>query len=163
MIRHAVATDLEKIVEIYNQAIHAKFQTADTEPVTTAEKADWFSAHADNQYPIIVAEQEGVVRGWLSISAYRPGRKALQDCVEVSYYVDELFLRQGIGSSLLTKALEICRELNYYSIITIILDKNEQSIELMKKFGFSQWGHLPDIASFDGVRCGHVYFGLHLK
>jgi L-amino acid N-acyltransferase YncA len=163
MIRDAIHTDLARIVEIYNQAIDAKFQTADTEPVTVNDKTPCFDAHLNADYPLIVEERDGIVRGWLSISAYRPGRKALQDCVEISYYVDHSFLRQGIGSALLSKGIEMCKKLNHYSLIAIILDRNEQSIQLMKKFGFSLWAHLPGIANFDGERCGHVYYGMHLK
>ncbi len=163
MIRYARSADLPGIVEIYNQAILAKFQTADTRLFTVEEKEDWFNSHDTVNYPILVEEQYGMVRGWLSVSAYRPGRKALQDCVEVSYYVNQSYLRQGIGSALLSTVLEFCRAANYRTIITIILDRNQPSIELMEKFGFSLWGHLPGIANFDGERCGHVYYGLQLQ
>ena len=30
----------------------------------------------------------------------------------------------------------------------------------MEKFGFELWGHLPNIADFDGIECGHVYYGI---
>lgn len=163
MIRYATNADLPGIVEIYNQAILAKFQTADTGLFTVEEKEGWFNSHDTANYPILVEEQDGMVRGWLSVSAYRPGRKALKGCVEVSYYVNQSYLRQGIGSSLLSSALEFCRAANYHTIITIILDRNQQSIQLMEKFGFSRWGHLPGIANFDGERCGHVYYGLQLQ
>jgi L-amino acid N-acyltransferase YncA len=163
MIRKAIATDIDRVVEIYNQAILAGFQTADTETFSIAEKQVWFNTHLDSNYPILVAEDQGVVRGWLSISPYRAGRKALEDCVEISYYVDHAFQGKGIGSALVRSCIEVSANLNIYSLIAIILDRNQPSINLMKKLGFTQWGHLPDIASFAGERCGHVYYGLHIK
>ncbi len=163
MIRRAIATDQEQVVAIYNQAINARFQTADTETFSVAEKDAWFRAHLDTAYPILVDEEQGVVRGWFSISPYRVGRKALEDCVEVSYYVDKSFLGRGIGTALVKEGIDEGRRLNYYSMVAIILDRNVPSINLMKKLGFCQWGYLPDIANFDGERCGHVYYGLHLK
>ena len=36
---------------------------------------------------------------------------------------------------------------------------NWDSIGLLKKFGFEQWGHMPNVADFDGAECGHVYLG----
>ena len=159
MIRSATFSDLEPIVAIYNQAVLAKFETADTDTFTVEERTEWLNSHLNNQYPVIVAEHEGGVKGWLSISPYRAGRKALQGCVEVSYYVDHAFLGLGIGSQLLTQGLEVCRNNGFHTVLTIILDRNERSIQLMKKFGFELWGTLPDIADFDGERCGHVYYG----
>ena len=51
------------------------------------------------------------------------------------------------------------KALNFKTLFAIILDKNIASINLLKKFGFVEWGHLPDIADFDGEECGHVYYG----
>jgi phosphinothricin acetyltransferase len=162
MIRIALAADLQPIISIYNQAVAKKFQTADTEPILVEDRQEWFKNHEDNQYPILVSEKDGQVTGWLSISPYRAGRKALSGCVEISYYVDDRFLHQGIGSALVTAALDKCRELGFHSVFAIILDRNTPSIKLMEKHGLSQWAHMPDIAEFDGERCGHVYYGRKL-
>jgi len=163
MIRTATENDIERITEIYNQAIAARFQTAHTAPVSTEERLRWFQSHSASEYPVLVNEAEGVVAGWLSISPYRSGRMALRECVEVSYYVDAAFRGRGIGKVLLGAGIDAARSLNYHSMIAIILDRNLPSIELMKRFGFEQWAHLPLIANFDGERCGHVYYGMHLR
>lgn len=163
MIRTATSTDLERIVEIYNQAVTAGFQTADTDELSVADRIDWFQSHNNKQYPLIVEDIDGVVRGWLSISPYRPGRKALQDCVEISFYVDHAWKGQGIGAALVAEGLKICAGLNYYSVFAIVIDRNLSSIRLLEKFNFTRWAHLPDIADFNGVRCGQLYYGLHLK
>ena len=163
MIRLAKQEDIESVVEIYNQAIDAKFQTAFTEKLDKVEKLEWFSQFRDSQYPMFVYTESEKVVGWFSVTPYRQGRGALRYTVEISYYIHAHHQRKGIGQKLLQHALDACRQLNYKTAIAIILDKNIPSIRLMEKFGFEKWGHLPFVADFDGVECGHVYYGLRLN
>ncbi len=162
MIRLAGIDDLESVVGIYNQAIAAGFQTAFTDPVTVADRLSWFNDHMNPAYPLFVFESDGVVLGWLSISPYRSGRAALRYCVEVSYFVHRDHQKKGIGSRLLAHAIEACTALQYRTMVAIILDKNNPSVKLMERAGFEQWGYLPGVADFDGVVCGHVYYGKSL-
>ncbi|MBI9063828.1 MAG: N-acetyltransferase [Marinilabiliaceae bacterium] len=161
-MRLAQTTDLEAIVEIYNQAVRAQFETADTEEVDITERLQWFRDHTPNTYPIFVYEQNQQVSAWVSLSPYRQGRKALQFTAEISYYVHNKYKRQGIGSKLIQHAIQEARTLQFKNLFAIILDKNKLSIHVLSKLGFQQWGHLPGIADFDGVECGHVYYGLKL-
>ena len=158
MIRLAAQQDLIAINDIYTQAIDAQ-ATADITPISMPTREAWFAAHPADQFPIYVYELEGKVVAWLSISAYRPGRMALRYSAEISYYVDANFQQQGIASQLLPYALEQATHLQLDTFIAIILENNLASIALLKKFGFSQWGHLPNVAEFDGKRVGHVYYG----
>ena len=43
--RLANIEDLEKITEIYNQAISSKFATADTIEFKSEERLEWFNSH----------------------------------------------------------------------------------------------------------------------
>ena len=56
-------------------------------------------------------------------------------------------------------ALTEAPKLVFRAVFAILLDKNPRSIGLLQKFGFEQWGHMPDIADFGNERCGHLYFG----
>ena len=158
-IRIADIADLEKITEIYNQAVLSKFETADTVEFESKDRLDWFYSHQQDRYPIFVYELNHTVVGWISISPYRCGRKALRYTAEISYYVHTDFKHKGIGSKLIEHVLNESKALNFKTLFAIILDKNIASIKLLKKFGFVEWGHLPDIADFDGEECGHVYYG----
>jgi len=162
MIRLAQGTDLKAIVEIYNQAVRAQFETADTEEVEITDRLQWFRDHTPNTYPIFVYEQNQQVTGWVSLSPYRKGRMALRFTAEKSYYVHNTYKRQGIGSKLIQHAIQEARTLRFKNLFAIILDKNKLSIHVLRKLGFQQWGHMPGIADFDGVECGHVYYGLRL-
>jgi phosphinothricin acetyltransferase len=161
-IRTAKQEDLESITEIYNQAINSKFETAETKEVNVVDRLNWFSNHTPDTYPIFVYEKDGKILGWLSFSSYREGRTSLRATIEISYYVHREFKRQGIGSKLVEHALDIAPKMGCKNIFGIILDKNEPSIRLMYKYGFVEWGHLPNIANFDGEECGHMYLGRRL-
>src|SRR5260370_9003488 len=71
-IRDASEADLPAIVEIHNAAIASRISTAQLEPVTVESQGEWFRAHSPAQHPILVAEVEGVIGGWLSFRAFFP-------------------------------------------------------------------------------------------
>ena len=162
MIRTANIGDLEAVVEIYNQAIDAGFQTAFTRRFRPEEKVGWFHEYTPDRYPLFVFEDEGRIKGWLSVSPYRKGRHALDSAVEISYFVHHDYQKQRIGSDLLQYAIDACGELGYSTMLAIILEPNTGSGRLLEKFGFERWGYLPDIAEFDGVRCSQIYYGFKL-
>ena len=155
----ATVSDLARIVEIYNQAITSGFATADTEVATLESRAPWFESHRNGTYPIYVETDGAVIRGWCSLSPYRPGRNALRFTAEISYYVDKHYHHLGIATRLIQHAIAECGRLRFKTLFAIVLDKNEASIELLKKLEFQIWGHMPKVADFDGQECVHVYLG----
>jgi len=161
-IRIAKLKDLEAMVQIYNQSIAAGQKTADTTLVTTEDRQKWFQSHTPDKYPILVAEEKGSIVGYLTISAYRPGRMALTSTAEVSFFIHFEHHRQGIASSLLQHAIDMCPSLKIRTLFGILLDSNQESIKLLEKYGFAKWGHLPRVAEFDGIEVGHFYFGLRI-
>jgi L-amino acid N-acyltransferase YncA len=160
-LRTAQRADLPRIVEIYNQAV-LTHSTADLDPVSVEEREGWFAAHPAERRPIWVAELESEVAGWCSLSDYRPGRAAVRHAAEISYYVDSGHRRRGVARALVRAALDACPALDVDCVFAIVLEDNTASLTLLEGFGFSEWGHLPDVASFDGRRVGHRYWGRHL-
>ncbi len=158
-VRLAVPADLPRIVDIYNQAILARNATADTVPFTIEKRQDWFMEHDPGAYPIYVFEDDdGKVAGWLSVSPYR-GRPALARTGEVSYYVDYAAQRRGIGSALMQYAIQDAPRTGRRVFLAILLEWNTASIRLLEKFGFQEWGRMPEVAEYDGRLCGHLYYG----
>ena len=88
---------------------------------------------------------------------------ALRHTAEISYYVDENFIGMGVGSAMISHAIKSCSELNIKTLFAIILDINKDSTRILAKFGFKQWGHLPNVADFSGQECGHLYYGLRVR
>ncbi|RLA44884.1 MAG: N-acetyltransferase [Gammaproteobacteria bacterium] len=160
--RNATEKDLPAIVEIYNQAIALGSVTADISPVTVESRKLWLQEHRADHYPVFVVVNLNAVVGWCSLSAYRPGRMALRHTAEISYYVDRDARGTGVGSFLISHAIERCPILGIKTLFAIILDINTESAQILEKFGFSKWGHLPNVANFNGRECGHLYYGLRV-
>jgi phosphinothricin acetyltransferase len=161
-IRIAKFEDLVAIVDIYNQAIAVGQKTADTKPVTIVDRKQWFKDHGAEKYPILVAEDGDVIIGYLSVSAYRPGRHALRYTAEVSYYVHFEHHRKGVASNLLQYVVGMCPSLQIKTLFAILMDSNQGSIKLLEKYGFEKWGHMPRVAEFDKIEVGHLYYGLRI-
>jgi L-amino acid N-acyltransferase YncA len=159
MIRIATSNDLPALVSIYNEAIAARFATADTAPVSVESRRAWFDDHEPDFHPLFVYEEASEVVGWCSLSAYRKGRMALRFTAEISYYVRTDARRKGVASRLVRHALEVCPSLPIKNVFAIVLERNISSLALLEKFGFERWGFLPRVADFDGEECGHYYYG----
>jgi len=158
-IRIAELDDLPAIVEIYNQAVPTCRSTARTSPVTVDERKNWFQEHDPQEHPIFVAELNGRVIGWCSLSVYRPGRPALRFTAELSYYVDTTHQRQGVGRELIAHALEVGPTHGIKNIVAVLIDRNDASRKLLEKLGFQKWGYLPRVLDFNGQECGEFYYG----
>lgn len=161
-IRIATEGDIATITNIYNQAVALRSATADISPVTVESREKWLHEHPPSQYPVYVAEGPNGIVGWCSLSAYRPGRMALRHTAEISYYVDENSMGKGVGSAMILNAIENCSQLGFKTLFAIILDVNKDSTRILEKLGFKKWGHLPNVADFDGQECGHLYYGLRV-
>ena len=158
-IRPAQIDDLQRIVDIYNQAIPSRCSTADLTPIRLEDRRAWFASHSAEKYPLFVAEIDHVITGWCSISPYRPGRMALRFTAEISIYLDQAFHRQGVATNLINYAITQCPKLEIKTLFGILLERNIASRKMMEKLGFQQWGYLPQVADFDGEECGHLYYG----
>lgn len=161
-IRIANISDLISIVEIYNQAVRSGNATADLTEVSVSEREEWFSDHASDSYPIYVVEKGGEVIGWGSLSPHRKGREALRETAEISYYIHYGYHRRGFGHELIQHIINDCPRLGFRNLFAIMLDTNKASEKVLKKLGFTKWGHLPDVAKIRDKRCGQFIYGIHL-
>ena len=143
-IRDAVATDLAAIVEIYNQSIPSRMATADTKPVTVADRLDWYRNRSVNR-PLWVATEQDRILGWLSFQNFY-GRPAYLHTAEVSIYIALSERRRGIGSELLERAIALSPELQLTTLLAFVFAHNRPSLDLFTRYNFQRWGYLPNIA-----------------
>jgi L-amino acid N-acyltransferase YncA len=162
-IRIAEETDLPSIVAIYNQAVPSHTSTANTTPVTVEGRKSWFREHEPLNHPIFVAEINGNMAGWCSLSVYRPGRMALRFTSEVSCYIDNSYQKQGLGSALIRHALDACPTLGIKNVVAVLIDRNEASRKMVERLGFQQWGYLPRVLDFGDEECGEYYYGIRIS
>jgi phosphinothricin acetyltransferase len=143
VIRPAVPRDLPAINAIYNHYVTRSTCTYQEIPATAAERRKWFARHGAG-HPVIVAEFEGVVIGWASLSAFHL-RQAYRFTVEDSVYVHQEHHRKGVGKALLKELFARARGLGYRSVIAIISADQGASIALHARFGFSEVGVLKKV------------------
>jgi len=150
VIRQATLKDLNAITEIYNEAIVKTVATFDTEPKTCEEQEVWFGNHG-SRYPVLVAEQDGTVVGWASLSSWSD-RCAYSGTAENSLYVEEEYQGKGIGRRLLEAVLREGQRIGLHTVIARIVEGSEVSIHLHESVGFEHIGVMREV----GQKFGRV-------
>ena len=142
-VRKATPDDLGQITEIYNNAIEKTTATFDTEPKTQEEQEKWFDEH-DASHPVLVAEQDGLIVAWASLSQWSD-RCAYCDTAEISLYVREEYRGKGIGKQLMTAIIQEGKTAGLHTIIARIAGSNKISADLCKSFGFQYIGTMREV------------------
>ena len=155
IIRFATENDLGGITDIYNEAILTTTATFDTDPVTEAQQRDWFADH-DARYPVLVAEADGDVVGWASLSRWS-GRCAYADTAEISLYVKSNWRGRGIGKQLIGETVQAGQDAGLHTVLARIADGNEVSVHLHKSVGFELVGIMREVGfKFDRLLDVHL-------
>ena len=142
-IRRAALPNLDAITEIYNAAILKTVATFGTEPKTDAEQKSWFDGHGP-KYPILVAEQDGLIVGWASLSMWAD-RCGYSDTAEGSLYVREEHQGRGIGRKLMEAMAQEGKKAGLHTVIARIAEGNEVSIHLAESAGFKHIGVMKEV------------------
>ena len=142
-IRQAELDDLTAITEIYNEVILTTDATFDTEPKSEDEQKVWFATHGPRN-PVLVAELDGIVIGWASLSEWSP-RRAYAATAEVSLYVKQEFRSRGIGRKLLDTIVLEGEKVGLHTIIARITTGNKESIHLHEQAGFQHVGIMREV------------------
>jgi L-amino acid N-acyltransferase YncA len=144
-IRPALESDLAVINDIYNYYVVHSTCTYQTEASTLAERAQWFSEHPQ-PYFATVAEIDGEVVGWASLSRFHP-RAGYAGTVENSVYVHPSRHRQGIGRALLADLIRRGKEAGFHTIVAIISADQIPSVKLHESFGFTPAGRVSEVGN----------------
>lgn len=83
LVRPATADDVPAITGIYNEGIRGRTATFETRERTADDVRGW---RVDPRHPVLVAEADGRVVGWVAASTYRP-RECYAGIAEFSVYV----------------------------------------------------------------------------
>jgi phosphinothricin acetyltransferase len=142
-IRQARLSDAQAIADIYNEAIATTIATMDTEPKTAEERTRWLQSH-DDRHPILVAEIDGVVVGWASLTEWSD-RPAYADTAESSFYVRSTDRGRGIGRKLKETTIEEARRLGFHTLIARITEGSAESLHLNESTGFVHVGTLKQV------------------
>lgn len=159
-LRAATEADLVAINDIYNHYVQNSTCTYQEAPETLAGRRQWFQHHG-GPHPVTVAQADGVVVGWGSLSPFHP-RSAFRHTVENSVYVHHQHQGRGIGSALLEDLINRARTSGHRAIIAAIDSTQAPSLALHAKFHFLEAGRLRRVGLKFGRWLDVVYLELIL-
>ena len=145
-IRPAQREDVPKILAIYNAAVLEPSSAYEDLPHTLAQREEWFEQFMRRNFPVVVAERGDVVVGWGSLGPHQE-RTGFRFTGAVALYVTSTHRRHGIGGKLLEALLESGRERKIHAVVAAIDSRNEASLKLHAKHGFT------DVGVFHEVGC----------
>lgn len=155
VIRMAKKEDAGHLLAIYNYEVENGVATFDLEPKSLDEWMDWFHRHNIDNHPLLVAEVDGVIAGYASLSSYRD-KEAFRSTVELSVYVSAQYRHKGVATALMQTILEKAKQdSNTHLVVSVITSGNEVSTRLHKRFGFTYCGTIHEA----GLKFGK-YWGI---
>ena len=133
-IRPARREDVPMINGILNFAIMNTNYNLNTSPRSEERAYEWFDSHERDGYPVIVAELNGEVIGWSSLSRFRE-YSGYNITAEVSIYVSVNHRHKGVGTTLLTTLMTMAKG-RYHCLVAVVTDNNWASLALFSRCGF---------------------------
>lgn len=141
-IEEAKVSDLDQIREIYSHYVKNTTASLEEKAPTQDEILETYSMVLGKNLPFMVARYEGKAIGYCYAQPYRK-RSAYRYTVEESTYVSKDFLRNGVGTDLLTAVMQKCKEIGYKQMIAnVVYSGNEESVEFHSSMGFVERGRL---------------------
>lgn len=139
-IRPAHEDDASSLCEIFNEAVHDRLETFDSEPRTIDDqRLQVAAAERDPKHPILVAELRDWIAGWAALAPY-DNRIALDDIGEVYIYVRRTFRSYGVGRQLMRAVQETAGKLGYRKLIGRVLVQNQDGLVLCRATGWREVG-----------------------
>ncbi len=148
-IRPARHHDAGEIAGIYNQGILGRQATFETRLRTADDILETLKA-GEGRFPYLVAEVDGVLTGWASVSTYRP-RECYAGIGEFSIYVHEDWRKAGVGRVLLPALIDAAEASGFWKLLSRVFPENTGSLRLAAACGFREVGTYEKHAQLDGV------------
>ncbi|TAL45008.1 MAG: N-acetyltransferase family protein [Salinibacterium sp.] len=142
-IRDATEIDLPAILLIYNHYVRNSTVTFDEKAMTLTAMKRKFEKIQSKGLPFILAENPAQqILGFAFVYPWRE-KASYRFTVENSIYLGPTATGKGLGKALLGELMERARAAGIKEIIAVIADRGaDASIEMHRKFGFKQVGHM---------------------
>jgi phosphinothricin acetyltransferase len=111
---------------------------------------------------VTVAEQDGEVVGWGSLSKFRD-RAAYAPSVEASVYIRHDMHRRGVGRALLQDLILRARAIGFHTLIGGASADQTASVALQESLGFQRIALFKEVGIKFGQRLDVVFMQLMLK
>jgi phosphinothricin acetyltransferase len=143
VIRPATSADAAAIAAIYNHYVRTSTATFDTQEKSAEDRVAWLAEH-DASHPVLVAENDGRIVAWGSLSRWGT-RCAYEHSVEISVYVHPESTQAGVGPSVAEALIEIGRACGHHALISQTVSENEPSLKMTRRLGFAEVGTLRQV------------------
>ena len=138
--RLARASDLPRLLEIYNHYVVHTAVTFDLEPVTLAARQAWLTQFGrTGRHQLWVAEWDEQVLGYAASQQFR-AKAAYASTVETSIYCAPEACGRGVGRALYTALFAGLAREDIRTYIAAVTLPNQSSVELHVRFGFTPVG-----------------------
>jgi L-amino acid N-acyltransferase YncA len=138
-VRLATNDDAARICAIYNPYVTGSTVTFDMVPRTLEDQLQWLDEHSGAHPALVAVDDADIVRGFASVSPYRP-RPAYRTTVEDSVYVDAGLQGQGVGRLLLSEIISLAEAHGFHAVMARVVDGHAASIALHRSCGFGLVG-----------------------
>ena len=135
IIRPYELKDTQAILDIINYNIINSTALYDYNIRTFEQQKSILDDKLSKGFPVIIAEIDSEVVGFGLYSEFR-FREAYKFTVEHSVYVNQNFHGKGIGKILLQELIRLAKAQKLHTMIAVIDEENQSSIEFHEKFGF---------------------------
>ncbi|MDP4125328.1 MAG: N-acetyltransferase family protein [Bacillota bacterium] len=162
MIRQAVENDLERILEIYNDAILNTTAIYTYDVQSLRDRKVWFHNKRREELPVLVFEENNSILGFATFGPFRAW-PAYKYTVEHSVYVHPIYRNHGVGTALVKEVIRIADERGYATLVAGIDAFNENSIKMHLKLGFEHSGTIKKAGFKFNQWLDLVFYQLHLS
>ena len=143
-IRTAIASDADRIAEIYNHYVRHTVVTFEEEPVSGEEMRRRMDDVFASSLPWVVGEIDGQVVGYAYATKWK-ARSAYRFSVETTVYLADGLSKQGFGTRLYEELFRRLRGQGIHAAIGGIALPNDASVALHEKFGMRKVAHFEQV------------------
>jgi len=144
-VRPAQPTDVPAIRAIFNEVIATSTAVYYFEPVSLEERTAWFDARRKADFPVLVAERDGVIVGFSSFGEFRGAWPGYRYSVEHSVHVRADCRGQGIGPRLVEALFPYAAQAGKHVMIGGVDAANAASLQMHVRLGFQQVAHFREV------------------
>ena len=143
IVRDFHPTDIDAITAIYTEAVLNGSGSYEVEPPSREDLRQRFEGFVAQGFPILIAEEDGVVLGYAYASYFRT-RPAYRWLAEDSIYIAPEAKKKGVGKLLLRELIERAAQLGFRQLLAVIGDgeNNIGSVRLHESMGFVHCGRI---------------------
>ena len=143
MIREVRPDDAAQIAGIYNHYILETTISFETQPLS-AEDMRKRIEEISSYFPYLVAENNGKLIGYCYAHPWKE-RAAYCKTLETTIYLASEAKGKGLGTRLMDRLIDECRNRGYHVLIACITAENEESCRFHERLGFKKVSHFEQV------------------